>query len=257
MLTGIYNVLQKIRSGEALNAKDKTLRDQGLVSILKQLHDDLDEAVLEAYGWSDLKGSPARIFIPPMRAGCPRSLGRHPRPWRSRCRVARTSHPHPPRRPQPRTRRRRKARFHPLAPPGFPSPHPYSQAKHSHEPPSETLVHGYGSPGRICCKARLSIPRNLRFTWTTSGTGTLTRTIRIQLVGPIRTACAAATARKPTVRRTLLTAPARAQVGASWWRCRLCWNPGPRIHSQEPPRSMRASHRLIHQHFHCPPSTRR
>jgi hypothetical protein len=53
-LTGIYNVLQKLRSGEALTAKDKLIHDQGLVSLLKQLHDDLDAAVLEAYGWSDL-----------------------------------------------------------------------------------------------------------------------------------------------------------------------------------------------------------
>ena len=53
-LTGIYNVLQKIRSGETLNAKDKIIHDQGLVSVLKQLHDDLDQAVLEAYGWQDL-----------------------------------------------------------------------------------------------------------------------------------------------------------------------------------------------------------
>jgi hypothetical protein len=28
--------------------------DQGLVTILKRLHDDLDAAVLEAYGWTDL-----------------------------------------------------------------------------------------------------------------------------------------------------------------------------------------------------------
>jgi hypothetical protein len=53
-LTGIYNVLQKIRSGEALNAKDKAIHDLGIVSVLKQLHDDLDAAVLEAYGWNDL-----------------------------------------------------------------------------------------------------------------------------------------------------------------------------------------------------------
>ena len=53
-LTGIYNVLQKIRSGEALNAKDKILHDKGLVSVLKQLHDDLDAAVLEAYGWTGI-----------------------------------------------------------------------------------------------------------------------------------------------------------------------------------------------------------
>jgi len=30
------------------------IHDKGLVSVLKQLHDDLDAAVLEAYGWSDL-----------------------------------------------------------------------------------------------------------------------------------------------------------------------------------------------------------
>ena len=58
-LTGIYNVLTKIRAGEALTAKDKTLHEQGLVSVLQTLHDELDAAVLAAYGWSDLLPSPA------------------------------------------------------------------------------------------------------------------------------------------------------------------------------------------------------
>ena len=53
-LTGLYNVLEKLRSGEALTAKDKQIHDQGLVTLLKQIHDELDEAVLEAYGWQDL-----------------------------------------------------------------------------------------------------------------------------------------------------------------------------------------------------------
>ncbi len=53
-LTGMYNVLEKLRSEEPLNAKEKTIHDQGLVTILQQLHDDLDAAVLEAYGWADL-----------------------------------------------------------------------------------------------------------------------------------------------------------------------------------------------------------
>jgi len=53
-LTGIYNVLTKLRSGEALAARDKPIHEQGLVAVLKQLHDELDEAVLAAYGWSDL-----------------------------------------------------------------------------------------------------------------------------------------------------------------------------------------------------------
>lgn len=54
-LTGMYNVLSKIRSGEALNAKEKTIHEQGLVSVLQTLHDELDEAVLAAYGWSDIQ----------------------------------------------------------------------------------------------------------------------------------------------------------------------------------------------------------
>ena len=53
-LTGMYNVLEKIRAGETLNAKEKTIHDQGLITLLQQLHDELDAAVLEAYGWSDL-----------------------------------------------------------------------------------------------------------------------------------------------------------------------------------------------------------
>ncbi|MGB4225786.1 MAG: DNA methyltransferase [Candidatus Dechloromonas phosphoritropha] len=53
-LTGMYNVLAKLRSGETLNAKDKTIHEIGLVAILRQLHDELDAAVLAAYGWSDL-----------------------------------------------------------------------------------------------------------------------------------------------------------------------------------------------------------
>jgi hypothetical protein len=53
-LTGLYNVLDKLRRGEALTAKDKALHEQGLVSVLQSLHDELDAAVLMAYGWSDL-----------------------------------------------------------------------------------------------------------------------------------------------------------------------------------------------------------
>lgn len=58
-LTGLYNVLEKLRSGEALTAKDKTLYKNGLVGVLKTLHDALDTAVLAAYGWSDLRPASA------------------------------------------------------------------------------------------------------------------------------------------------------------------------------------------------------
>lgn len=50
-LTGIYNVLEKLRAGETLTQKDKTIHEQGLVGVLKELHDELDAAVAKAYGW--------------------------------------------------------------------------------------------------------------------------------------------------------------------------------------------------------------
>jgi hypothetical protein len=50
-ITGMYNVLEKLRSGETLTAKDKQIHDDGLVSVLKKIHDDLDAAVFDAYGW--------------------------------------------------------------------------------------------------------------------------------------------------------------------------------------------------------------
>ena len=50
-ITDMYNVLEKLRSGEPLTAKEKVTHEQGLVSILKQIHDDLDAAVFDAYGW--------------------------------------------------------------------------------------------------------------------------------------------------------------------------------------------------------------
>lgn len=53
-LTAMYNVLEKLRSGEALTAKEKITHQQGLVSVLRELHDELDRAVFEAYGWGDL-----------------------------------------------------------------------------------------------------------------------------------------------------------------------------------------------------------
>lgn len=53
-LTNIYNVLEKLRSEEPLNAREKTTHEQGLVSLLRELHDELDREVFAAYGWNDL-----------------------------------------------------------------------------------------------------------------------------------------------------------------------------------------------------------
>lgn len=61
-LTGMYNVLEKLRRDEPLNAKEKTLHQHGLVAVLDQLHRELDAAVLDAYGWSDL--APALVGAP-------------------------------------------------------------------------------------------------------------------------------------------------------------------------------------------------
>ena len=50
-MTGMYNVLEKLRSGEALTKKEQEIHEQGLVSVLREIHDELDAAVAEAYGW--------------------------------------------------------------------------------------------------------------------------------------------------------------------------------------------------------------
>ncbi len=50
-LTDMYNVLEKERAGEPLNEKERRTHEWGLVGILRQLHDELDAAVAEAYGW--------------------------------------------------------------------------------------------------------------------------------------------------------------------------------------------------------------
>lgn len=50
--TDMYNVLEKLCSGDALSEKDHAVNGQAFVSVLKKLHEDLDAAVLDAYGWS-------------------------------------------------------------------------------------------------------------------------------------------------------------------------------------------------------------
>ncbi len=49
-LTGLYNVLAALRDGRALSAKEKAIHTHGLVGVLRELHDELDAAVLAAYG---------------------------------------------------------------------------------------------------------------------------------------------------------------------------------------------------------------
>jgi hypothetical protein len=54
-MTGMYNVLQKVRDGEELTEKEAVIHEQALGTVLASLHDDVDAAVADAYGWrSDL-----------------------------------------------------------------------------------------------------------------------------------------------------------------------------------------------------------
>ena len=88
-LTGMYNVLEKLKSGEALTAKERKIHADGLVSVLKTLHDQIDLAVLDAYGWSDLaplievvngNATPGSGGTPASRDECKRTLGNRPSP---------------------------------------------------------------------------------------------------------------------------------------------------------------------------------
>jgi hypothetical protein len=54
-ITGMYNLLEKLRKGEPFTEADKAYNNKALVSTLKQIHDELDNAVFDAYGWQDLK----------------------------------------------------------------------------------------------------------------------------------------------------------------------------------------------------------
>ena len=59
-MTGLYNVLERLRElengapVEPLTDKERAIHEAGLVSVLKEIHDDIDRAVFEAYGWADL-----------------------------------------------------------------------------------------------------------------------------------------------------------------------------------------------------------
>ena len=50
-LTDLYNVVEKLRAAQPLSAKDQTVNQQGLASVVLSLHQQLDAAVAEAYKW--------------------------------------------------------------------------------------------------------------------------------------------------------------------------------------------------------------
>lgn len=54
-ITSMYNVLETIRTGSPLTTEGRAIHTDGLVSVLKSLHDEIDHLVLEVYGWEDIK----------------------------------------------------------------------------------------------------------------------------------------------------------------------------------------------------------
>jgi hypothetical protein len=50
-MTHMYNVLEKVKSNADMDDDDERIKKDGLIIILKELHDKLDALVFEAYGW--------------------------------------------------------------------------------------------------------------------------------------------------------------------------------------------------------------
>lgn len=50
-LTGLYNVLEKLKAKAALTPSDEDVKQRGLVLILKELHEQIDALTADAYGW--------------------------------------------------------------------------------------------------------------------------------------------------------------------------------------------------------------
>ncbi len=50
-MTGMYNVVEKLRSGEALTPKERAIHEIAACGVLRDMHDELDALVAESYGW--------------------------------------------------------------------------------------------------------------------------------------------------------------------------------------------------------------
>jgi hypothetical protein len=50
-LTGLYNVLEKLKSRADLTPGDEDVKQRGRVLILKELHQQIDDLTADAYGW--------------------------------------------------------------------------------------------------------------------------------------------------------------------------------------------------------------
>jgi hypothetical protein len=50
-LTEMYNILEKLRASEEFTEQDHNIYNAALIGILREIHDDLDRAVFDAYDW--------------------------------------------------------------------------------------------------------------------------------------------------------------------------------------------------------------
>ena len=80
-LTSAYNVLEILRAGEVLTAKERAVHEQGLVSVLAKIHDQLDERCsTPTDGRTSRRPLSANPAAPPPTATSPPN---RPRPRRS------------------------------------------------------------------------------------------------------------------------------------------------------------------------------
>ncbi|WP_428408271.1 class I SAM-dependent DNA methyltransferase [Hyphococcus sp.] len=75
-MTRLYNALERYREamngGEPLREEERNVHERAQIAILAELHDDIDRAVLDAYGWADLApalvGKPGGTTPSPMKS---------------------------------------------------------------------------------------------------------------------------------------------------------------------------------------------
>jgi hypothetical protein len=51
-MTKLYNVREKLKSDQLLDESEKAIHDAGCVGVIDELHNQIDRAVADAYGWS-------------------------------------------------------------------------------------------------------------------------------------------------------------------------------------------------------------
>ena len=52
-MTELYNLREKLRSGAAMDEKEQRRATRARAAIVNRLHEQLDQAVADAYGWGD------------------------------------------------------------------------------------------------------------------------------------------------------------------------------------------------------------